>query len=110
MAFRAADFEAVDGYRMAPDEDIQGSEIDCLEDGILVSKLRQRGSVAFSHETRVYSTVPSTSATSPDRWWKAAKIEQQMGPTGYFTRIANPANKLFYAADRLVDAVDRRRH
>lgn len=110
MAFTATDFEAVDGYRMKPDEDIRSSQIDCLEDGILVSKLQKRGEVAFSHETCVYSTVPSTSATSPSRWWKAAQIEREMGPTSYFTRIANPVNKLFYAGDRLVDAVDKRRY
>jgi len=103
MAFRAADFYAVDGYRMEPDEDIRSSEIDCLEDGILVSKLQERGEAAFSHETCVYSTVPSTSATSPRRWWLAAKIEREMGPTSYFTRIANPVNKLSYAAERLFE-------
>jgi cellulose synthase/poly-beta-1,6-N-acetylglucosamine synthase-like glycosyltransferase len=110
MAFTATDFEAVDGYRMKPEEDIRASQIDCLEDGILVSKLQKRGEVAFSHETCVYSTVPSTSATSPTRWWKAAQIEREIGPTSYFTQIANPVNKLFYAGDRLVDAVDKRRY
>lgn len=104
MAFRADDFYAVDGYRMEPDEDIRNSEVDCLEDGILVSKLQERGEVAFSHRTCVYSTVPSTSATSPRRWWVAAKIEREMGPTSYFTRIANPANKLFYAVERVFGA------
>ncbi|MFQ3284081.1 glycosyltransferase [Natronomonas sp.] len=103
MAFRADDFYAVNGYRMEPDEDLRSSEIDCLEDGILVSKLQERGDVAFSHQTCVYSTVPSTSATSPRRWWVAAKIEREMGPTSYFTRIANPANKLSYAAERLFE-------
>jgi glycosyltransferase involved in cell wall biosynthesis len=109
MAFRASDFDAVDGYRMDAEEDIRASEVDCLEDGILVSKLQERGKVAFSHDTCVYSTVPSTSATSPRRWWMAAKIEREMGPTSYFTRIANPINKLFYAGDRLVKAIHRRR-
>lgn len=109
MAFRAGDFYAVDGYRMDAEEDIQASEIDCLEDGILVSKLQARGNVAFSHDTCVYSTVPSTSATSPRRWWIAAKIEREMGPTHYFTRIASPINKLFYAGRQLVDSVSRRR-
>lgn len=103
MAFKADDFYAVDGYRMEPGEDIRSSEIDCLEDGILVSKLQERGEAAFSHETCVYSTVPSTSATSPRRWWVAAKIEREMGPTSYFTRIASPVNKLSYAAERLFE-------
>lgn len=101
MAFKAADFEAVDGYRMYPDEDIRRSDIDCLEDGILVAKLQNRGDVAFSRDTCVYSTVPSTSATSPSRWWLAARIERQMGPTHYFTKIANPFNTLAYAGKRL---------
>lgn len=105
MAFRARDFRAVGGYRMAPGEDIQSSEIDCLEDGILVSKLREHGEIGFSHETCVYSTVPSTSATSPDRWYKALEIEREMGPTHYFTRIANPVNTLFYAGKRLTRRV-----
>jgi glycosyltransferase involved in cell wall biosynthesis len=109
MAFRADDFHAVDGYRMASEEDIRASEIDCLEDGILVSKLQERGEVAFCHDTCVYSTVPSTSATSPRRWWIAAKIERKMGPTSYFTRIASPVNKLFYAGERLREAVHKRR-
>lgn len=98
MAFRSCDFAAVDGYRMDPGEDIQSSQVDCLEDGILVSKLRERGTIGFSHDTCVYSTVPSTSATSPRRWWMAFKIERRIGPTNYFTRIANPVNKLFYAS------------
>lgn len=105
MAFRAAEFDSVDGYRMETEEDIRTSDIDCLEDGILVSKLRQRGAVAFSHETCVYSTVPSTSATSPRRWWLAAKIERQIGPTGYFTRIASPINKFFYGGERLAETL-----
>ncbi|MEF8780182.1 MAG: glycosyltransferase [Haloferacaceae archaeon] len=105
MAFRARDFRAVGGYRMAPGEEIQSSEIDCLEDGILVSKLREHGEIGFSHETCVYSTVPSTSATSPDRWYKALEIEREMGPTHYFTRIANPINTLFYAGKRLTRRV-----
>ena len=109
MAFKADDFYAVDGYRMESEEDIRASEIDCLEDGILVSKLQERGDVAFCHDTCVYSTVPSTSATSPRRWWMAAKIEREMGPTRYFTRIASPFNKLFYAGERLLKAVHRRR-
>lgn len=105
MAFRAADFHAVDGYRMHPEEDIRSSQIDCLEDGILVSKLQKRGKVGFSHETCVYSTVPSTSAISPDRWWMALRIEREMGPTNYFTRIANPINTLFYAGKRAIGRV-----
>lgn len=105
MAFRATDFRAVDGYRMDPEEDIRSSGVDCFEDGILVSKLRDRGSVAFSHDTCVYSTVPSTSATSPGRWWTAVKIEREMGPTRYFTRIANPLNKLTYAGKLLAKLV-----
>ncbi|MCQ4332332.1 glycosyltransferase [Natronomonas sp. F2-12] len=109
MAFRASDFYAVEGYRMESEEDIQASEIDCLEDGILVSKLQERGGVAFCHDTCVYSTVPSTSATSPRRWWIAAKIEREMGPTSYFTRIASPVNKLFYLGERFVEAVHSRR-
>jgi|GEM_PF-1789790 glycosyltransferase involved in cell wall biosynthesis len=109
MAFRATDFYAVDGYRMESEEDIQASQIDCLEDGILVSKLQEHGEVAFSHDTCVYSTVPSTSATSPRRWWMAAKIEREIGPTSYFTRIANPINKLFYAAERFFKAIHKRR-
>lgn len=109
MAFRASDFYAVDGYRMDSEEDIRASQVDCLEDGILVSKLQDHGEVAFSHDTCVYSTVPSTSATSPRRWWMAAKIEQEMGPTSYFTRIANPINKLFYAGERLVKGINKRR-
>lgn len=105
MAFRATDFYAVDGYRMDSEEDIQSSQINCLEDGILVSKLQKQGAVAFSHDTCVYSTVPSTSAISPRRWWIAVKIEREMGPTNYFTRIANPLNKLLYAGQRLVNIV-----
>ncbi|MFP4626392.1 MAG: glycosyltransferase [Natronomonas sp.] len=103
MAFRASDFYAVDGYRMEPSEDIKSSKIDCLEDGILVSKLQKQGAVGFSHDTYVYSTVPSTSALSPNRWWLAARIEWEIGPTSYFTRIANPLNTLRYAGRRLTN-------
>ena len=103
MAFRAHDFYAVDGYRMESEEDIHKSDIDCLEDGILVSKLRERGRVKFSHDTCVYSTVPSTTATSPERWKKAAKIEWKMGPTNYFTKIVSPLNKLLYAGQQFTE-------
>lgn len=102
MAFRARDFRAVDGYRLDADEDVASSPIDCLEDGILVAKLCRRGAVAFSHDTCVYSSVPSTTATSPSRWLVALHIEREMGPTHYFTRIANPVNTVLYAARRVV--------
>jgi len=105
MAFRAQDFYDVDGYRMRPDEDIQESPVDCLEDGIIVSKLCDRGKVAFSHDTHVNSTVPSTTATSLERWRLAVTIERAMGPTKYFTKIASPVNKVTYAGKRLVRAV-----
>ena len=39
----------------------------------------------------------------------AAKIEREIGPTSYFTRIANPINKLFYAAERFFKAIHKRR-
>jgi cellulose synthase/poly-beta-1,6-N-acetylglucosamine synthase-like glycosyltransferase len=109
MAFRASDFAAVDGYRMNPQEDIRTSDVSCFEDGILVSKLQERGEVAFSYETCVYSSVPSTSATSPSRWVTAAKIEREMGPTHYFTRIASPVNKLLYAGERVVQSLSGER-
>ncbi|MCJ7429313.1 MAG: glycosyltransferase [Candidatus Nanohaloarchaeota archaeon QJJ-5] len=105
MAFRAQDFYDVDGYRMHEDENIQNSKVDCLEDGIIVSKLRDRGKVAFSHDTYVNSTVPSTTATSLERWRLAVKIEREMGPTKYFTKIASPLNKLTYASKRIASRV-----
>lgn len=105
MAFRAADFRAVDGYRIDGEDDLADSPIDCLEDGILVAKLQERGDVVFDHDTCVYSSVPSTTATSPSRWRVAWRIERAMGPTNYFTRIANPVNTLLYAGKRLVGAV-----
>lgn len=101
MAFRAQDFYDVNGYRMNPDEDIQTSRVDCLEDGIIVTKLRKRGKVAFCHDTHVNSTVPSTTATSLERWRLAVKIEREMGPTRYFTKMASPVNKVTYAGKRL---------
>lgn len=73
MAFCAKGFEDVHGYRMS--ENILSSSVDCLEDGILVTKLKKRGNVVFSHSIHVNSTIPSTTATSADRWRKALKIE-----------------------------------
>lgn len=90
MAFRAQDFFEVDGYRMTPDEDIEDAYLDCMEDGVITAKLADIGNVVFSDNTTVYSTIPSTTASSLDRWKKAALIEARMGPTKYFTRIGNP--------------------
>lgn len=110
MAFRACDFRDVNGYRMDADEDIASSYIDCLEDGILVTKLQEEGKIAFSMDTCVYSTVPSTTATSVDRWKKALVIERKIGPTGYFTRIANPLNRLVYAGSMItMNTLDKTR-
>lgn len=105
MAFRAQDFYDVDGYRMHKDEDIQDSAVDCLEDGIIVSKLQKIGTVAFSHDTYVNSTVPSTTATSLKRWRLAVTIERKMGPTKYFTKIASPVNTAVYVGKRLASRV-----
>lgn len=101
MAFKVSDFQEYYGYKMEEDEDIQASEVDCLEDGILVSKLQKHGRIAFCHETHVNSTVPSTTATSLDRWKKAIKIEREIGPTGYFTKIASPVNTAIYPVKKL---------
>ncbi|MFT4867614.1 MAG: hypothetical protein ACI9LV_000215 [Candidatus Nanohaloarchaea archaeon] len=100
MAFTAQDFRDFHGYRMEENEDIKASPVDCLEDGILVTKLQEKGKVAFSYETHVNSTVPSTTATSLSRMRLAVKIERKMGPTGYFTKIINPANTALYPVKR----------
>lgn len=101
MAFRAQDFQDVNGYRMEANEDIQASPVDCLEDGILVSKLQEHGKVAFSHDTHVNSTVPSSTATSLERWRLTLTIERKMGITNYFTKIASPVNKVSYTGKQL---------
>lgn len=105
MAFRAQDFLDVNGYKMSEDEDIRSSPVDCLEDGILVTKLRKRGNIVFSHETHVNSTVPSTTATSLNRWRLALKIERNMGPTRCYTKMVSPFNKISYAGKRLAGLV-----
>lgn len=102
MAFKAQDFYDFHGYRMKPGEEIKDSTIDCLEDGILVSKLKDEGKVAFSHKTHVKSTVPSTTATSMDRWKKGLKIEKEIGPTGYYTKAVSPVNAVIYPFKRLL--------
>lgn len=108
MAFKPEDFYAVNGYKIKPDERIQFSDIDCLEDGILVSKLQEYGEVAFCRDTCVYSTVPSTTATSPDRYLQAAKIEREIGPTNYFTEIINPINTMKYVGKNVAHSMKKR--
>ena len=103
MAFMAKDFYEFHGYRMEPGEEIKESNIDCLEDGILVSKLQKEGKVAFSHNTHVRSTVPSTTATSMDRWKKGLRIEREIGPTGYYTKAVSPLNVMVYPFRRLLE-------
>ena len=103
MAFKPEDFYKVNGYKMKEDEDIKKSEIDCLEDSILVSKLKKEGKIAFSEETHVKSTLPSTTATSIDRWKKGVKIEAKIGPTGYGTKIINPLNPLLYSVEKALN-------
>lgn len=102
MAFTVQDFQDFNGYRMKPGEKIKESNIDCLEDGILVSKLQKEGKVAFSHKTHVRSTVPSTTATSMDRWKKGLQIEREIGPTGYYTKAVSPVNVMIYPLKRLL--------
>lgn len=90
MAFRAKDFLEVDGYRISPDEELENAYIDCLEDGIITTKLNERGDIVFCEDTTVYSSLPSTTATSLERWKKAVVLETKIGPSNYFTRLGNP--------------------
>jgi len=106
MAFRATDFFEVDGYRMSPEEDIEDAYLDCMEDGVISAKLADIGDVVFCEDTTVYSTIPSTTATSLDRWKKAALIETKMGPTKYFTRIGNPLWVALYTGRKVRQRID----
>ncbi|MFB6076498.1 MAG: glycosyltransferase family 2 protein, partial [Candidatus Nanohaloarchaea archaeon] len=115
MAFRASDFDAVDGYLLDDESagDLRSSPVDCFGDAILTAKLRDRGTLAFSESATVRSTVPSTSAVSLDRWKRRMLLEPRIAPRldindplQHFPRLSKMLDDLLSVDETLLAAFD----
>lgn len=67
MAFRWSDFNRVNGFCLC-----NGAECSCgpewYEDSVITEKLKMEGRSIFSRRTWVYSEMPSTTLSKPQKW------------------------------------------